>query len=96
MNLSSIYRKKEDIVTRQIADETLLVPIRSNLADMQRIFALNTVAEYIWQQLDGKRNLKEIHDGILTHFKVEKEQAGSDILAFISELREAGIIEEVA
>ncbi len=96
MNLNSIYRKKEDIVTRQIADETLLVPIRSHLADMQRIYALNTVAEYIWQQLDGKRNLKEIHDGILTHFKVEKDRSSSDMMEFISQLMEASIIEEVA
>ena len=95
MNLSSIYQKKEDIVTRRIADETLLVPIRSHLADMQRIFALNRVAEYIWQQLDGKRNLKEIHTGIIANFEVEKDRAGSDIREFISQLIESGIIEEV-
>jgi hypothetical protein len=95
MNLSSIYRKKEDIVTRQIADETLLVPIRSHLADMQRLFALNKVGEYIWQQLDGKRNLKEIHKGIMANFNVEKDRAGSDIQEFISQLMDAGIIEEV-
>jgi hypothetical protein len=95
MNLSSIYRKKEDIVTRQIAGETILVPIRSNLADMQRLFTLNTVAEYIWQQLDGKRNLKEIHDGILANFEVENDQADSDIREFISQLMDAAIIEEV-
>lgn len=95
MNLSSIYRKRDDIVTRQIAGETILVPIRSNLADMQRLFTLNTAAEYIWQQLDGKRNLKEIHDGMLANFEVEKEQADSDIREFISQLMDAAIIEEV-
>lgn len=95
MDLNSIYRKREDIVTRQIAGETILVPIRSNLADMQRLFSLNTAAEYIWQQLDGKRNLKEIHDGILANFEVEKEQADSDIREFISQLMDAAIIEEV-
>jgi len=95
MNLNSIYQKREDIVTRQIADETLLVPIRSHLADMQRIFALNRVAEYIWQQLDGKRNLKEIHNGIMANFEVEKNRAGSDIQEFISQLMESDIIEEV-
>ncbi len=95
MNLSSIYRKREDIVTRRIAGETILVPIRSNLADMQRLFTLNTAAEYIWQQLDAKRNLKEIHDGILANFEVEKDQADSDIREFISQLMDAAIIEEV-
>ena len=94
INLSSIYRKKEDIVTRSIAGETLLVPIRSNLADMQRIYGLNPAAENIWQQLDGKRNLTEIHNGLMANFDVEKEQAETDIREFISQLIEAGIIEE--
>jgi methyltransferase-like protein len=95
MNLKSIFRKKEDIVTRQIAGETLLVPIRNQVADMQRIFALNPVAEYIWQQLDGKQNLENIHHGILANYEAEDDQAGSDLEEFIAQLLEAGIIEEV-
>ena len=94
MNLNSIYQKKENIVTRQIADETLLVPIHSHLADMQQIFALNPVAEYIWQQLDEKQNLENILEGIISNFKVEKDQAKSDMQEFILQLIEKGIIEE--
>lgn len=94
MNFNSIYRKKEDSVTRQIAGETLLVPIRSHLAEMQKIFALNAVAEYIWQQLDGKQNLEQIQNGIIDNFNVEKPQAHSDLREFISQLLSEGIIEE--
>jgi hypothetical protein len=96
MNLNTIFRKKEEIVTRQIAGETLLIPIRSQLADMQNIFALNPTAEYIWQQLDGKQNLEIIHRGITDNFQVETRQAHSDLEEFISQLLEAGIIEEKA
>jgi len=95
MNLNKIYRKKEDLVTRQIAGETLLVPIGSQVADMQNIFALtHSSAEYIWQQLDGKQNLEQIHQGILDNFQVENRQALSDLQEFISQLVDAGIIEE--
>ena len=94
MNLKSIYHKKEDIVTRQIAEETLLVPIRSQVADMQNIFALNPVAEYIWRQLDVKQSLEDIHQGIMDNFQVEDGQAGSDLEEFITQLLEAGLIEE--
>jgi hypothetical protein len=95
MNLMSVYEKKEDIVTRRIADETLLVPIRSQLADMQRIFALNPVAEYIWQHLDGKKNLENILEGITTTFQVERSRAEADMQEFISQLLGAGLIEAV-
>lgn len=82
------------MVTRQIAGETLLIPIRSQVADMQNIFALtHTSAEYIWQQLDGKQNLQQIHQGIMDNFQVEHQQSLSDLREFISRLLDAGIIE---
>jgi hypothetical protein len=90
---SKVYRKNVEVVTRRIADELFLVPIKGNIADMQRIFTLNPVAEYIWQNLDEK-NLIEIRDGILAQFDVEKERVDSDIQGFIAELLEADLISE--
>ncbi len=92
MKLSSIYRKRDDIVTRRIAGETLLVPIHGKLANMQRIFVLNAVAEHVWQQLDGKRDIEEIRNEVLTKFDVEKEEADTDTLEFITQLLEADLI----
>lgn len=97
MNPGTVYRKKEDIVTRKIAGETLLVPIRSQVADMQKIFALdNQVAEYIWQQLDGRQSLQEIRAGIVDSYDVEEERAGADIRDFIQQMIAADVIEEVS
>ena len=92
INLSSLYCKKEDIVTRRIAGETLLVPIRSHLADMQRIYGLNPEGEYIWQQLDGRHSLAQIHAGVTANFAVTGEQAESDIREFIGQLLAAEIV----
>ena len=69
-----IFKKKKEIVSREIAGETILVPISGKLADMQRIFSLNPVAEYIWNQLNGKRNLQEISGNILSVFDVKKNR----------------------
>jgi hypothetical protein len=88
-----IYRRNEDIVTRKIAGELFLVPIRGKVADMQRIFTLNPVAEYVWQEID-KQSLNEIRKGILAQFDVEKERADADISEFIAELLEAELIRE--
>lgn len=89
------FTKNENIVRRDIADETILVPIRGNLADMQRIFALDAVADFIWQQLDGKRPLEEIRIAILKNFDVEADQAALDLNEFIDELQKANLINEV-
>ncbi len=93
IGLNSRFCKKEQIVTRQIAGETLLVPVYGDLANMERIFTLDPVAAFIWEQLDGKKSLKDIRDGVLDAFDVKKEQAETDIFEFIDELVKADLIE---
>jgi len=95
MNLNAIFRKKEDVVTRSIAGETILIPIRDNLADMQGIYTLNPVAEYIWQQLDGKQNLENIASGVSASFEAAPPETGEDMVEFINQLLTREIIEEV-
>jgi hypothetical protein len=80
------FKKTGEIASRSIAGETLLVPIRGKLADMQRIFALNPVGEYIWKRLDGEKPLGNIRNEVLSDFDVDREQAENDIQAFISDL----------
>ncbi len=92
--MAKVFKKDERIVTRGVAGETILVPLRGKLAELQRIFSLNPVAEYIWQELDGKRSVEEIRDDVLANFAVEKEQADREIDLFVKELLEAGLIKE--
>jgi coenzyme PQQ synthesis protein D (PqqD) len=87
------YKRNGDIVTRKIAGELFLVPIRGKIADMQRIFTLNPVAEYIWQEID-QQSLDEIRKGITVRFDVEEETAGTDLCEFIADLLEAALIRE--
>ena len=93
--LHSRYRKKENIVTRQIAGETLLVPIYGDLANMEKIFTLDSVAAFIWEQLDGETRLKDIRDNVLDAFDVDKEQAETDMFEFIDELVKADLVETI-
>lgn len=89
-----VFAKNKDIVTRKITGELFIVPVRGKLADMQKIFTLNPVAEYIWLSLDGKTSIEDIRKGIISTYKVEEEQADSDIMDFITELLEADLIRE--
>ncbi len=88
----TVFRKSDNIVSRRITDEMFLIPIRGKLADMQRIFTLDPVAEFIWQDMDGTRRMKDIRDRLLDLFDVGRETADSDIREFIEELLEAELI----
>ena len=89
--MNIVYRQADDIVSRAVAGETLLVPIRGRLADLQRLFALNPVAEFIWQQLDGERTLAHIRDAVVDRFDVPSDTAEADLTAFVGELTTAGL-----
>jgi hypothetical protein len=89
------YRRHEHIVSRAIIGETLLVPISGQLADMQHIFTLNPVADFVWNHLDGERTTGQIVGGILEEFEVASEMAESDFLELIEALISADLIEEV-
>lgn len=88
-----VYAKAEAIVQREIAGETLLVPVRGKLADMQRIFALDEVPVFIWDKLDGVKTVAELRDAIVNTFDVEPEHAACDLVEFIEELSKAGLVE---
>lgn len=89
-----VYGRLDHVVMRKIAGETFLIPIRNNIADMQRIFALNPAGEFIWQELDGMKDLAEVCNRVLEHFRVVRETAMADIVEFIAELDQACLITE--
>ncbi len=91
---SKIFKKNDGIVGRKIAGELFLVPIRGKIADMQRIFSLNPVGEFIWHNLDGQKTLSDIRNQVIDNFLVDTGEAESDIREFISELIKADLIKE--
>jgi len=84
--MNKIYQKNKDIVTRKIAGETILVPICGNVADMQRLFMLNPVAEFIWGQLERGASFDSICTDIVENFEVGRVEAEQDVKAFMEKL----------
>jgi hypothetical protein len=93
-NYNKVFIRNSDVISRKIAGELFLVPVKGKMADMENIFALTAVAEYIWDQLDGRKSLNEILNNVVERFDVGHEQAESDIREFIMELMGAGLISE--
>jgi len=87
-----VYQQADDIVTRQVAGETLLVPIRGELADLGRIFSLNEVGRFIWERLAGGAEVEAIITAVLQEFEVTREEAASDVAELLRDLLEANLI----
>ena len=86
-------RRLDDVIVREIAGEIFLVPIRGRLADLQELFVLNPVGEWIWEHLDGAHPVSALAEGLAATFEVGKEEALADVEAFVGELDEAGLLQ---
>ena len=82
------YQKDPNIVSRRIANEFILVPIRHKVGDLESIYTLNEVAARIWELIDGKRNTEQIRNIIIDEFQVSPEEAEQDLSEFIHKLEQ--------
>jgi len=88
--------RKREVVTRQIADETLLVPVAGGVGDLDAIYTLNEVAAYIWAFIDVPREIDEIVRAVSRTFDVASEQADRDVAEFLTALESSGLVERGA
>ncbi len=95
VNPNTIYRRGESFVYRNIAGESILVPIRQHVADLQSIYVLNSVGAFIWDCLDGQRSVLQIKQSLLDTFDVTDEEGKADMVAFLKQLIGIGAIQEI-
>lgn len=95
VSTGNVYRCRDNLVTREIVGETIIVPITGELADLQRVYSLNATGAFVWQRLDGSASLEIIHQALITHFKVRKKDAWEDLVELIADLSRASLIEKV-
>ena len=87
------FIKRPDVVSRRIAGEAVLVPVRSQVAEIDSLFTLNDLGSTIWDLLDGERTVSQIAEVICESYEVTAEEAMRDLLEFLAALESAGLIE---
>lgn len=92
MELSTVYQQSDNIVTRKVMDETLLVPITGNLASMDEIYTLNDMGALIWNSLDGSRSLAAIGRKIEQQYDAPLSVIEADMVEIITGLKDAHLI----
>lgn len=86
------FERDPNVVTREIAGERILVPIRKQAADMAAIYVLNETGARIWNLLDGQRSLADIEEILVEEYSVESDVVRADIGEIVDQLRELGML----
>jgi Coenzyme PQQ synthesis protein D (PqqD) len=89
---SKSFAKGHEFVTRCISGETIIVPIRKSVGELDAIYTLNEVGGAIWQLIDGTRTVEEIAAVICDEYDVSPEEAAKDVLDLLMSLEAQGLI----
>ncbi|MEI7824926.1 MAG: PqqD family protein [Chlorobiaceae bacterium] len=77
----------EDVVSRIIEDELIIVPLVSGIGDMDdELYTMNETGRAIWSRLNGEKNLRAIAADLVEEFSATHEVIEKDLLGLITEL----------
>jgi Coenzyme PQQ synthesis protein D (PqqD) len=88
IELSTVVVQSKDQVSCSLSDEVALLNLKSTL-----YFGLDEVGACIWQALSEPRPAVELCKAVLDRFEVDEAHCQADVLEFLTELKDAGLIE---
>lgn len=87
--------RNPDFVFRKVVEETILVPVHMNVAEMDYIYTLNDIGAFIWEKLDEPRTIEELQECLLEEYDVEPEALNADLQVFVEEMLTIGAFKKV-
>jgi hypothetical protein len=87
-----VLRPAPNIVCRRVGGESILVPIRQNVGNLDYVYTLSAVAADVWALLDGNRPFDDVVDAICETYEVDRDTATADVTALAADLLDAGLL----
>jgi Coenzyme PQQ synthesis protein D (PqqD) len=86
-------RRSREVVSRVVADEAIVVPIRRGAADMDSIFTFNEAGTKLWAMIEANRSASELAAHLEAEYGLSAEKAAADTEQFLADLISAGLVE---
>ena len=83
---------KKELIKREIAGDTILVPVGKTVYDSNGLFVLNELGAFIWDLLPQADTEEAICNAVLEQYEVSAETAKQDVSAFLEKLRKMDIL----
>ncbi|MCD7754155.1 MAG: PqqD family protein [Clostridiales bacterium] len=79
---------------REIAGESLLVPVNEAAVNFQGIMSLNESGRLLWDRLQKDTTEDDLVSALLDVYDTTPEVARQDVAVFLDQLRERDILQE--
>ena len=90
-----LYVRSNAVVSRLVAGETLVLPIRHNVGDLTSLFSFNGTGATIWNALETPSTLQDICDVIDGKYDLSREKVEEDVALFMDQICSLGLAERV-
>jgi predicted nucleic acid-binding protein len=87
-------KRSRNVVSRVVADEAIVVPIRRGAADMDSIYTFNETGTTLRAMIEANRSAIELAAHLQSEYGLSAEAAAADTEKFLADLSEAGLIDQ--
>lgn len=85
---------KDGFLLRQVANNYVVVPVGARTVDFRCILSLNETGAFLWERLSSGSTADQLTAALLTEYDVAETVAAGDVDAFLTTLREKGLLDE--
>ena len=83
---------KKELIKREIAGDTILVPVGKTVYESNGLFVLNELGAFIWDILPQAETAADACRAVLAEYEVSEAEAEKDVAEFLASLEKLGII----
>jgi hypothetical protein len=91
--VSGRVRRSANVVSRVVADEAIVVPIRRGAADLDSIYTFNETGTKLWSLIEKGLEPAGLISHLQAQYGLSAEQATLDAESFLKELADEGLVE---
>src|SRR3954469_3583819 len=84
-----VFAHRGEFALRQVGSESILVPIRNHVGDLDSVYVFTAVAARIWTLLDGNRDIDSIVDTICSEYDADPAVVRADLDQLLASLEAA-------
>lgn len=84
---------KNGFMVREIAGETVVVPVGSETVDFDCMINLNTTGAFLWKLMETDISETELSEKLAKAYSIHLQQAKADVSHFVNKLKDADLVE---
>lgn len=91
--VEQLFVRSQTVVSRRVAGETLVVPVRGKVGDLASIYSFNQTGSLIWQSLESPKGFAELVGIVEQEYAVRHDQVRRDVKQFLHDMLSADLVQ---